>query len=85
MITYLDRTFCPNRSCKRTDCPLRFNEDKYRATCKRIGFEMDVAWFAEQPECPPKEPSLSTIAAARKTARRRRERELLRQMKGGVK
>lgn len=81
MIHYLDRTFCPKRDCPNTDCPLFFDEEKYSKVCERIGFEMDVAWFAEQPECPPKEPPLSTIALARRTAKRRRERELLRQMK----
>lgn len=83
MITYLDRTFCPKRDCPNTDCPRYFNEEKYRATCERIGFDMDVAFLTEQPECPPKEPPLSTIAAARKTARKRREKQLLREMSGG--
>lgn len=82
MIHYLDRTFCPNRSCERTDCPLRFDKDKYRATCKRIGFEMNVAFLAEQPECPPKEPQLSTRGLAIRNGRRRRDSQLLRELKG---
>lgn len=83
MIHYLNRAFCPNNSCGKRDCPLFFDEEKYSKVCERIGFEMDVLFLAQQPECPPKEPQLSTIAAARKTARKRREKQLLREMSGG--
>lgn len=84
-MNYLDRTFCPTRSCTRTDCPLFFDEEKYSKVCERIGFDMPVSWFIVQPFCPPKEPQLTTRGLAIRNGRRRRERELLRQMKGAGK
>lgn len=83
MITYLDRTFCPKRDCPNTDCPRYFDERKYKQTCERIGFELDVSWLTEPPEVCPKLPSTRGLAI--RTARRRKERELMRQMKGDSK
>ena len=84
MFCYRDRTYCPNRECKKTNCPFFFNEKEYAEVSEKIGFEMPVSWFTEQPECPKIERQLSTVALARRTAKRRREKELLRQMKGGA-
>ena len=83
MITYLDRIFCPKRDCPNTDCPRFFDERKYLKACELTGFEFPVSWLTEPPELCPKSPSTRGLAI--RTGRKRKERELMRQMKGGAK